>query len=183
MRDDLDLASAGVPVAVGMSDARPRPRPPCVRPVSVVMRVWPMPGLRRPVAPAPRAMRPAIPGQQLCGQGGIRLRTAGRRAVLRDGPAVARRLGEAHAPGICVWNTWSPRCRRTSALTSAERVVRASNMVSTTPLMARSGLRCARTRSMVASSWPEPFERVVLALDRDEDAIRSGQGVHGEQAK
>lgn len=30
---------------------------------------------------------------------------------------------------------------------------------------------------------PEPLERVVLTLDRDQDGVRRGKAVHGQQAK
>ena len=61
--------------------------------------------------------------------------------VQGDRPAVARRLGRRTLRGTTVSKTASPRWRRTSAATSAERFVRASNIVRTTPLTARAGFR------------------------------------------
>ena len=60
-------------------------------------------------------------------------------------------------------------------------MVRASYIVRTIPRTSSDGLRLERTSATFRSSWPEPLEGVVLALDRHDHVVGRGQAVHGQQ--
>ena len=161
-------APAGRAWRCGMSDARPRPRlcgrsgrtvmrPPPARAVAAGLGIGAGVGRRghdghRGPAGAGRAA-----GAELVGERGGTRRRRGVRAV------AWRSAGRGSAPrtgGRCAGSRSrrpsGPRWRRTSAATSADRFVRPSYIVSTTPSMASAGFRWSRTRSIVASSWVSP---------------------------
>jgi hypothetical protein len=58
--------------------------------------------------------------------------------------------------GMTAPNTRPGKFRLTSSATSAERRVRPSNMVSTTPRVARVGFSMVATRRSVLRSWVSP---------------------------
>ena len=70
---------------------------------------------------------------------------------------------------------------RTSATTWPERLLRASNMVSTMPWIVSPGLSCSRTDSTVLSKLRQTFEREELALQRHQNGVRRRHGVDGEK--
>src|SRR6185295_13119344 len=78
--------------------------------------------------------------------------------------------------GTIVSKTASPRWLRTSAATSEDRFVRASNIVRTTPLIASDGLRLSRTRLSVAISWDRPAsaeEEHCVRITTESDDVRA----------
>ena len=48
--------------------------------------------------------------------------------------------------------------------------------------MSSVGLRCGRTSLMLLISWLQPFQRVVLALDRDQHLLGRHERVDRQQA-
>ena len=102
----------------------------------------------------------------------------------------ARSAGRGSAPrtaGRCAGSPCRrrdrPRCRRTSAATSADRFVRPSYIVRTTPLMDELGVEVIANEIERGEQLGQSFQGVVLALQRDEHRIGGGQGVDGQQSE
>ena len=141
----------------------------------------PMPAVRRVQRRASAAVRARKKlGREVAGtparpaRSGCRAGSAGRSSA----PRPAGRCGARSTS-----KTWSPRCRRTSALTSAERVVRASIHRQHDALELQRGIEVVADEVDGGHQLPEALEGVVLALDRDEHAVGGGEGVDGEQAQ
>ena len=79
--------------------------------------------------------------------------------------------------------TAPPRCRRASAATSADRFVRASYIVSTMPSSVEARVQVVANEVDGGEQLGQALKRVVLTLERDEDRIGGGQGIHGQQTE
>ena len=122
-------------------------------------------------------------GAELVGQRAIRLGAA------RSPGGRVRSAGRGSAPrtaGRCAGSrcrdTASAECRRTSAATSADRFVRPSYIVSTTP-SSRGRVEVVADEIDGREQLGQSLQGVVLALDRDEHGIGGGQRVDGQQAE
>ena len=148
IRDDRDLDGAGLAGgALRDERRRGRGRGPAAAPVgrscSTSASAHRSAGHRdRDGAAIGREPAPSVAARGTRRRAPRRPRRPASRAVERDRLAVARRLREPDAardrPSR---RRASPRCRRTSAATSAERFVRPSYIVSTTPLIASVGVQ------------------------------------------
>ena len=135
---------------VGISAASPRPRPPFARSSALL-----------------RAVRGDLPGSFEIGGGAPGTGVVGHHGLAEAG--VLRR--PSPTGGSPRSSTLGPKWVRTSAATWSASFVRPSYMVSRMVLTSRLGLRCALIISMLLQQLAEPLQRVVLALDRDQDLL------------
>ena len=84
--------------------------------------------------------------------------------------------------GITVSNTWSLKVRRISSATWFARLF-GENMVRTIPSTLRPGFARGAHELDRLQHVGEPLERVVLALERDHDALGRDEAVQREQAR
>ena len=85
--------------------------------------------------------------------------------------------------GIMIRQTLSPKCSRTSCATWSDSFVRASYITSTMVEMSSVGIQVLGDEPDVAHQLAEALERVVLALDRDQDLGGRRHAVDGEQTE
>ena len=105
----------------------------------------------------------------------VRASTA-RSASRGSGPRRAARCEGRRSRRRC-----SRRWRRASAATSAERFVRPSYIVSTTPLMRKAGIQVISNEIERAEQLGQSFQGVVLTLERDQDGVGGGERVDRQQ--
>ena len=120
--------------------------------------------------------------QHLPGEIEIALRTFRADVIKYHGFAVARRFAQRHVPVDHRLYTLSPKYLRTSAATWSKH---ASAVVHGTgarlPLRAR-GSGLLENELDGVHQRRQTFKRIVLGLDRDQDPVGSGQGVHGQKS-
>ena len=85
--------------------------------------------------------------------------------------------------GMTVRNTFSLKNSRTSVATCWPRFVRSSNIVSSTPSISSSGLSDGAHAPHRADEIGKPFEREVLAVQRNQHGVGGDERVQREQAE